>query len=802
MYRGVPSIRLEGDERRAAALIPLGKQLLYKLQSLCDRAEVSTHSRSQKVGDDGLIYVLVAKEQNIISISVDPVIPDEITPKKPAPEGYLDPDIYSGLIYTGYLENRTRFDADGNEVIYKVCADFAPTARCVSYFDELETQGSQAVERLAIDPWVANSELATPPGFFAEFSQYTKLRPSMYSGTMAKVVQLVMGLGRTGGIGFKLQGESDETGYIAEVDRLGVQIRYDYKFFRTHGITYGADGTLWLVEIGVNRGVIVRPLPIFELSDTENYRLAAKDSGHEDLYDALIEVGVLPTGEAFPSGDQINDFYEEGTILQLLAPGELTEFYLNQPYSTAMGWAFNLEGSEAHNTGYRFEDDGYQRGVWYQISIDIGPLILEREPGDPIAQASATLKLLEQRPLYATPTPLGRYLPVKFYEPLLPGLKSHDAAPTAESAGNPIPKCDTTMYVAFVNGSFKSMKYYFNASEQAYDDIQDPRYPGECLVASDWTIVEQSGTRSFPAMPYTNDNDPRIVLQGYVKTTTIKSRDKGFLPPQFSDFIQFPEIAFVFRRRQFETTTEIDIKDGERIEAVFIAPEYCREAYYYAVGHKYDGSHSGSTSVGYDTIVDPNWGYSFRNFPSTPGSPWPDDIGCDIANCGGTRNAGGPHSERRIICIGYGAIDSGPVHGGGEGASCHEFADAGQWLQLCQIVDGFNAGGVEPEPAGSSFNDGEEKTADLWLTATGFNGSLKIPGFDYDRFENQWQAPSPDPITLITQFIQATASVLGAEAIVYHTDLLGLGETALYGVASDSITTTSVIPCFIGVNGP
>ena len=74
-YDGAPSIRLEGDEKRALALIPEGKLLLSKAQAFTKRAEIPTYSMSRRVSDDEYIYVLVAGDQNIIQISAGVVIP-------------------------------------------------------------------------------------------------------------------------------------------------------------------------------------------------------------------------------------------------------------------------------------------------------------------------------------------------------------------------------------------------------------------------------------------------------------------------------------------------------------------------------------------------------------------------------------------------------------------------------------------------------------------------------------------------------------------------------------------------------
>ena len=145
---------------------------------------------------------------------------------------------------------------------------------------------------------------------------------------------------------------------------------------------------------------------------------------------ALDELGCLPTGEAFPNtAAQVNELIERGEILRLLEPSELSEFYCCSAYSSAMGWAFNERGNEAHNTAYYFGEDGFQRGVWYQVNINIGAIKENWEPGEPIANGTANLRKNTEGYIYCPPAPgksYARYVPIKFHEPMLPGLLSHD----------------------------------------------------------------------------------------------------------------------------------------------------------------------------------------------------------------------------------------------------------------------------------------------------------------------------------------------------------------------------------------
>jgi len=126
LYDGVPSIRLEGDEKRALALIPEGKALLYRMQLIMQRAGIRTFANAQRIDDDSYIYVLSAEGVNIISISVAPRAVEQ-TYETPTSEPYvvLEPTIYSGIVHNGYIEQQI---VAGKTI--SVCDEFIPTIDC------------------------------------------------------------------------------------------------------------------------------------------------------------------------------------------------------------------------------------------------------------------------------------------------------------------------------------------------------------------------------------------------------------------------------------------------------------------------------------------------------------------------------------------------------------------------------------------------------------------------------------------------------------------------------------------------
>ena len=776
-YDGAPSIRLEGDEKRALALIPEGKLLLSKAQAFTKRAEIPTYSMSRRVSDDEYIYVLVAGDQNIIQISAGVKYPGLVHEEPEVPESPVFPDFLSGLVFNGIMDTREETKADGSKVSYKVIRQWAPTPNCAKIQD-IGT-GRQPSRRLAVRPHNTMSDWNNKFGTI-EYSQNVVPRTSEWSGTMKKVVQIVFGLGRINKNKLRDPNEPNKsTQYMKDVDQNGVQVQYDYKFMRTHGIYKGPDNTLWLVEISSSKGVIAMPLPIFPGSDEPGFALRANARGDRAMERALEELGCLPTGEAFPAGKTYQKKLAKGDIIQLLGPNDLQDFYRLSGYSSICGWAFNEKGNEAHNVGYYWPDgDVFQKGYWYQISIDIGAVNKKRKPGQPVATGSANLKLQSDGYLYSPPVKKS-FIPVKYYEPLLPGLLSHSAKPTGPSRR--VVNCDTVVFVAFMNGDLKTARYFKPGQAESHGETKDDRWGEKCLLEGSWSWKTTTGSRSLPAMPYTNDIDPRAILEEHVLEGTLTSNTLGFDPPQFSDFIESPETCFVRRNKVWKQVTISEERGGEARGACFVVPGYSREAYYYFEGHYYNGGHKGSTAVDYAYVMDPNTYYGWRKFPRVNPPPWPAGWGCDSGNCGGK------HTERRIMCWVYSEHQ------------CHDYADSGKWAQQCQDVRSLCSATPPVRKATyTSWDKGTDFKGTWNLYSDGLNGPATGP-----ITENQYayaMTPSPDPETDLVQFIFAEHSAIGEDCVIYTKGFSG--DRVVTGYTPVPLARNDGMPLFIGVNQP
>ena len=788
MYSGFPSIRIEGNEQRALALVPEAKVLLQKVQTVRDRSGATTFAMSRRAGDDGFIYVLSAGDQHIIHVSAGSEVPEQVEPEETssANEGVAFPSIYSGAVYGGHIEPRSR-EVDGETIHYSVCTGFAPTNACINEHPKDRLVVSrQDTPRLAVRPY-APLEGIDNPNPPPTYSQYTLLRSSMYSGTMRKAVQAVMGLGRLSADALR---DSSDKQYRNTVKQSGFQVRYDWRWVRTHGITFGADGTPWLVEISSYRGVHARPLPMFPGTTTSAYAARVRKAGNTSLEEVLNEFGGIPNGEAFPgSAPGLEDAIRRGDVIRLATVDDLYPYYGSYaPYSSAMGWAFNDRGTEAHITGYRFDDVGFQRGAWYGLRINIGALNRNRRPGQPVGSGTATLRKYEEGYIYCFPArapSIVPYVPFKIYEPMLGGLLSHNGVPDLEARTLPPPRVDTVMFVAFINGSMHTVRY-FRDPDQHTREIEDDR-PETCMYAGEWTVTEYHGDRAITPSMYTNVYDPREQRPESVDTTVWTSTDLGWSAPHGG----FPDRfhSHLARSRIFRMDVETSHTDFTAHQAVVVVPMFCREAYYYAIATReivrarrhitsygtiedvntYLGTHNGTFGV-YGAAVDAG-DPTFVIAQEMPGAP--------IDNPARYMDFAVIYQRRPNEC-GY------------------QYADEGSWFELHQQYDVRMPGPVLPPSSSYNPPDRTTETAKLRAYFAPWNSHVEIP-VTYSQVENHWMRPSPDPETGTVYNVYAEYNGLGADAVVYNTNHSSYtGDTIVRGFVPGNVSYNEY-PALIGV---
>lgn len=163
-------------------------------------------------------------------------------------------------------------------------------------------------------------------------SQYKHICASKYSGLMAKAVQVILGYGQ-----------------FSEPATGGVQVKYDYRWVKCHGICTDSEGGMWIVEISQADGIRAMRLPL---------RPGSKTSKQKVISETTKLFGGLPSGAAFVPTHT------------LASAADLDPIYTKNYFSTALGWSFNDSGSEAHNTCYT-ESAGVAASYHYKIDITL-----------------------------------------------------------------------------------------------------------------------------------------------------------------------------------------------------------------------------------------------------------------------------------------------------------------------------------------------------------------------------------------------------------------------------------------------
>lgn len=837
----IHNLSIIGDRQVGLALAPKAQEVLRELKDRMAITGMFSGALYRRLSDVSYCYVRVAGETNLISIVAgslqEPVMIPQFQRAQP-------PEVLSGVVTYGFLSEEEDLLS--------------------SYYPTLTSQrlhqlpaGQQRSARLAVKPYqtINTSKLEHP-------SQYSGVRPTMYSGRMKRVVQAIMGLGRLPAnplykdvLQPLADGELPEplSDFEQEVLRDGYQVRYDFRWFRTHGVAVGADRRLWLVEIGGTRGMVAMPLPLNPLSLSEKYRLQAEKLGDSDVLAYLEEFDGVPTGEAFPDDtEDLEALIRAGQVLRLLTTEQLSGFYQLTGLSSACGWAFNESGTEAHNTGYGWYADGLQFCAHYNINIAIAASKMpnDGQQKNRMRQAlraynsrfskvrfeaalakldyMSTDELQQQFRLLSIDGPdlyLDR-LDQLVVQPIAPGsmatmgkvgegnmanaqtasvynLKLWEPAWTEEMSilshdfsANTKPwirfaECDTTVFVFFAGDQLKTIKWFATNKDTATDEtVSDYE---DCMYIGKWSKTTTYGGRGVRRAWYSDDFDDRTEFADSSFYEEIEGTKLGIGGAAWNDWI-FPQERGTLSRNVFfrRRTYRKSVGSQGQVTAVVCLPAYMREACFYAIRETQSGIAESETWSNL-TLADP-WSATYAYAMYEPAS---------IGSCGPN------YLTRYVMSVDYDT--SSP---------CAEIADSGQWMRPCDLVAAPRVGNIligggispywpnptyPPLPAGYSRDRDYEGTLNVRLVY--FGGVIDMPEESGDTFEwvsqdLSWFLPSPEvsmPDGSTKGYLMhmwATANAFGAsEAIVYQPEPDAPEEIK----GADNMPYLKNQACFLGV---
>lgn len=242
------------------------------------------------------------------------------------------------------------------------------------------------LQRFVIDYHDKVQEFIPNPPSALRHTQYVKQRPTWYSGSMAKVMQIVGGYGRqdlkslpdkfweraTVNLPDKVKQAIDKElddkllpAYTGYPPKSG-QYQYDYKHSHTNAVSFDDMGYPWLLQIN-RRGVYAMNLPMIPATTTTAYREWVESVGDGEILSILDTFGGLPSGESFPENS--NDFASWERAGAIVKVCDTADFYGHIAYSSACGWSFNSLGTDGYNTCYAYSDNGIAIGYAYNMTL-------------------------------------------------------------------------------------------------------------------------------------------------------------------------------------------------------------------------------------------------------------------------------------------------------------------------------------------------------------------------------------------------------------------------------------------------
>lgn len=493
---------------------------------------------------------------------------------------------YGGVIVDGYLTNEKLEGYPSDEAPEVELLDrFSPSAKTLVRLDNIRKQLEKQLAK-ATDPdrirtltnrlkyihgrtdyglkkvpylhipvpsqWSSlyNNPVVSLTGTPKVYSQHRLIKPTMFSGKMRIVVQLLMGLGTQKAPKMKQQlavraypddSVALETYRRDMVDedrskydlRLG-SIDYWFLWHKTHGVYTTDGGRHYLIQID-NTGVWAMRLPVLAMS-----QWAMPDDAKPHLRD-------MPLGFSFPAKDITDKEKEspwdkaikEGWVRQLLTAEDMAPFYDKlKPTYLECGWAFSLSGKKADNVGWRYNAPRpYDFPVVEHWSIEIsggdaGPKPLnvydynhritkgyDRSIKDMVARIRRVGK--------GNAVDIAQYhkpfkVPTIDPDTGIPGVISFDMAPAGwptkgppppdyQKAWKTYPVSDTVVHVFYDDEELVWVRFYnpLNKTEidsDSWDDRDDPPY---CMLLGAYTWGSFSRPLTLPKGFYSSRGDPR-----------------------------------------------------------------------------------------------------------------------------------------------------------------------------------------------------------------------------------------------------------------------------------------------------
>lgn len=487
------------------------------------------------------------------------------------------------------------------------------------------------------------------------YTQYMKQRPTWYSGAMSEVMQIVGGYGKQELD--KLPDDDIERAqliipqkYLDRInDELGTtrlpaysgvpnkdgQFQYDYKFSKTHIVSFDEQDNPWLVEVS-SSGVWAMPLPIIPATKTLAFREYMQEVNDTEVLAILDRFGAMPSGESFPlNANAFQAWRRAGVIIKIC---DTKDFYNHQPYSMAMGWSANTNGTELVNTCHNFESTKIAiTSFAYKVRLRLGvakdngwastPNSLTIDESARInrylsalydlIQKDTAVNLAIKYKIHSAPIELlSSRTRGRFYDSEVDYWNNLELEPIAKHKGSTV-KIGQGYYFGgaeikvpepFLDGCLSIPLSLANRSDYAgaHDTIVLAYYVGDYLktvrsfndnrphtvktesdlekymYVGNWYEKTLSGTTKISGTVYLTDTDDRIATAPTEYETFIEGKDLGYGGANLSMDFYFWRTGDLWRYRYYTTKTTKTTLHGKSVRMGVCMPFFCRNIITYA----------------------------------------------------------------------------------------------------------------------------------------------------------------------------------------------------------------------------
>ena len=637
-------ILLEGNVDGANSLVQDCIEIANALQVWKETQGIPSVTRTVNLSGGAYVVVGLLQHQQAMRITVP------VAQTFDLPDFYQDiesvnttgvMDVISGKVTNERIELEEATFPDPNNLgqdltqEYKLLQGFTPTTPTADRYSDEERRRRLAVEEPAI------FKPAGAPPSSVILSQYARVSSSCYSGAMRRLVQLLFGVGTPSLPIWEQRWMEQEDkpplvdGDLFEVGELGesafglyddvspsVAIGYDYRFSKTHGVSFDVEGNPWLIEIS-SGGVFATKLEMdpVSLSQEGRYRYLLVSP---ELSGFFEEFGGFPTFNNFPVGEERTLYEKAGEVVELLSASDMSDFYSKSAFSSEVGWSFDDEGREAHNCCSGSED-GLGTGEHYAVRLGLEGETLPALTGyrSELAALIPNAKLWETnkcrrmsqidaksivetfannaeaglqqfRDLQVTPTLIFTcslvqeskgilYNPssiegmpqIKFFEPLFFGLVSWDFS--AHDLGAYVERCDGPMFVTHVGNGLDIVRYAADFRPRETPEAVATRQI--CQFTGRWSYTTSGGTPYLAGNFYSNRWDFREEITPDVSGTIYDGTPIG-VRGWFSTTIFFGTCLYAGSNSYFGVNWSTNATTGRSLTVSVVIPAYTREAYY------------------------------------------------------------------------------------------------------------------------------------------------------------------------------------------------------------------------------